>query len=161
VRKLDAAQPTHAADARERARLMPTLGPKMNDADFAATFVRYFLEGAKTDEWAPLELNQLAISDPERAWRIIQLINATAIEDESWREHVHAAVSGAVEELVVVNERTMLPVVLCAAKESAVLRSELGCIYQSSVSPSIWAQIQAVVAQQGAPTDVSASRPRS
>jgi hypothetical protein len=73
---------------------------------------------------------------------------------------MHAAVSGAVEELVVVNERTMLPVVLRAAKESAVLRLELGCIYQNSVNPGMWAQIQAIVAQQGAPADVLASRAR-
>jgi hypothetical protein len=67
------------------------------------------------------DLAQLPIpSDPERVWRIIQLINATPIEDEPWRKLMHAAVSGAVEELVVVNERTMLPVVLRAAKESAV-----------------------------------------
>lgn len=43
-----------------RARLIRSLGPKMSDADFAASFVRYFLEGAQADSWAALELNLLA-----------------------------------------------------------------------------------------------------
>jgi hypothetical protein len=32
----------------------------MSDADFAACFVRYFLEGAEAKSWAALELNLLA-----------------------------------------------------------------------------------------------------
>jgi hypothetical protein len=39
----------------------------------------------------------------------------------------------------------MLPIVIEAAKHDAVLRFELSTIYESSVSPTIWAAIQSAV----------------
>ena len=40
----------------------------MSDADFAVSFVRYFLEGAEADSWAALELNLLATYGNEMRW---------------------------------------------------------------------------------------------
>ena len=40
----------------------------MSDADFAASFVRYFLEGAEAYSWAELELNLLATYGNEMRW---------------------------------------------------------------------------------------------
>jgi hypothetical protein len=121
----------------------------MQDGEIAATYVRYFLEGAETDSWAPDELNQLANADPERAWKIIQHINATPIEGKEWQNSVYAALGcGALEELIVLHETKMLPIIIQAAKNDPALRFELSTIYESSTSPSAWLQIRAVVTQQ-------------
>lgn len=123
----------------------------MNDTEISTSYIRYLLEGAEADSWAPIELNELAGSDPERAWKIVQRINATSIEGKEWREHVYAALGcGAIEELIVLHEETMLPLILKAAETDPILRLELSTIYKSSVKPHIWSQIQTVVAQQGA-----------
>ncbi len=120
----------------------------MQDGDIAATCVRYFLEGAEADSWAPEELNQLAISDPDRAWKIVQCINATPIEGAEWRNSVHAVVgTGALEELIVLHEQKMVPVIIQAAKNDPVLRFELSTIYESSVSSNARSQIRSVVSR--------------
>src|ERR1051325_3550555 len=119
----------------------------MNDTDIVAAYVRYFMEGAASDSWAPEELNELASRNPDRAWEIIQRINATRIESEEWQQHVYAALGcGALEELIVLHEKKMLPVILTAAKEDPILRLELSTIYESSVSPSAWSKIRTFLA---------------
>ena len=126
----------------------------MNDAELVSAYVRYFLEGAEEDEWAPVELSQLAIDQPERAWRFIGLINATHIEGEVWRGSVHAALGcGALEELIALHEDEMLPIILRAAGKDPVIRTELATIYATSISPSASAQIRAVLAQQRGPAN--------
>lgn len=47
----------------------------------------------------------------------------------------------------------MLRVILDAAKADEVLQGELSAIYESSVSPRIWAAIHAITAQQHAARD--------
>lgn len=120
----------------------------MIDADIANTYIRYSLEGSETDSWAPEELGQLAINEPKRAWHIIKLINAIQIEDEAWSSYIRSTLGcGAIEDLLVLHEDTMLPIILQAAKSDAILRMELSTIYESSVTQSAWLQIRTILAQ--------------
>ncbi len=117
----------------------------MQDGQIAATYVRYFVEGAEADSWAPEELSELAIADPDRAWKIIQCINATSIEGKEWQDSVYAVVGcGVLEELIVAHEEKILPIIIEAAKSEPVLRFELSTIYESSVSPRVWSQIRSL-----------------
>jgi hypothetical protein len=122
----------------------------MDDAEIAAAYVRYYKDGAEADEWAPSELSQLAIDQPERAWRIIGLINATSVEDKAWRDFLHAVLAGTLEHLIACHEEAMLPIILRAAADEPVLQKELASIYETSISPSAWAQIRALLAAQNA-----------
>jgi hypothetical protein len=119
----------------------------MDDEEIAAAYVRYYRDGAETDEWAPSELSQVAIHNPERAWRIVGLINATQVEGDSWRDFLHAIVANDVEDLIAGDEELMLPIILCAAENDPVLRNQLAGIYETSISPAAWAQIRALLAQ--------------
>jgi hypothetical protein len=75
----------------------------MTDDEIVNAYVRYYLEGAEADcEAGPIELSQIAIDDPDRAWQIVLRINATPVEGEIWREHVRIPLGcGAIESLLV------------------------------------------------------------
>jgi hypothetical protein len=121
--------------------------------DVAKAYVRYMTEGAEEDSWAVEELTELAQEHPQRAWAEIQRINKLPINGVEWQKSVYAAVGcGPLEELLVRHEASMLPIVIAAAKDDAVLQQELSVIYVSSVSASIWAAIRGV-AQQAAARD--------
>ena len=140
---------TRSRAKNARSGLTAALGHEhVNDMDIAAIVVRFFLEGAESDAWAPERLNELAHSDPHRAWEIIRSINATPIEGKEWQEHAYAALGcGAIEEPIVLHEKIMLPTILRAAESDTILRRKLSAIYESSVAPNVWAQICPVVAQ--------------
>lgn len=128
----------------------------MNDSDIADTYVRFYLKGSESDSWAPIELSQLAINEPMRAWRIVEIINAIHIEDEAWRTHVRSTLGcGAIEDLIVLHESTMLPIILHAAEKNPVLRMELSAIYEGSVSSNSWVCIRAVLVHQDAQVDAA------
>jgi hypothetical protein len=104
------------------------------------------LGGAEADVWAGIELSQIAIDDPDRAWRIIQRINQIEVDGTECQNHVGAAVGcGAIEDLITLHEETMLPIVVDAATRDPVLREELSCIYESSIGPKAWVAIQTVL----------------
>ena len=127
--------------------------------DLAQAYVRYMTGGAEVDAWAAEELSELTRDNPGLAWKEIQRINSLPVADEEWRQHIYAAIGcGPLEDLLVVHEAVMLPIVIEAAKHDAVLRFELSTIYERSVSPTIWAAIQLVAAPQGAAGDVRNAR---
>jgi hypothetical protein len=126
----------------------------MSARDIAASYIRYMTEGLDADAWAADELSDLARDNPERAWHEILRINSLPIVGTEWREVVYATIGcGPLEALIVLHEARMLPVILDAAKADEVLQGELSAIYESSVSPRIWAAIQAITAQQPAARD--------
>jgi hypothetical protein len=85
-------------------------GQNVDDTVWAATYVRYYLEGAEADHWAAEELSQLAIDNPRRTWELIQKINTVPVEDAAWRTLIRATIGcGALEELIVLHEREFLP----------------------------------------------------
>jgi hypothetical protein len=117
----------------------------MTDAEIAEGWVRYYTGGAEADFWACEELTDLAQKDPDRAWIVIQRVNATPIQD-GWSESVHAVLGcGPIEELIAVHETQMLPVILQAAISDPILRKELSTIYESSVSPAAWKRMRAIL----------------
>ena len=119
--------------------------------DLAQAYVRYMTGGSEADAWALEELSKLTRENPRLAWKEIQRINSLPVSGEEWRQHIYAVVgSGPLEDLLVVHEAAMLPIVIEAAKHDAVLQFELSTIYESSVSPTIWAALQLVTAQRGA-----------
>lgn len=137
---------SHKTSATPAVGLAITLGLNMTDTEISEAYVRYHLGGAESDSWAPEELSQLAIDDPRRTWKIIQQINAIPIEDEAWSSSVHSSVGcGALEDLIALHEGTMLPVILDAAKDDALLQRELSTIYQASVSLSAWTKISGLL----------------
>lgn len=118
----------------------------MTDDEIAETWIRYHMEGAESDFWACEELTDLAQKDPDHAWTVIQRINATPIHDDAWRQLVQGCLGcGPIEELIAVHETRMLPVILQAAASDPILREELSTIYESSINPAAWKQIQAVL----------------
>ena len=120
----------------------------MSERDLAAAYVRYLTEGSESDVWALNELSELARASPERAWQEIQRINAIQIKDETWKSHVRATLGcGALEDLIVLHEKLMLPVVLRAAESDPTIRDELSVIHEGSVGERIWSQISTVLAQ--------------
>ncbi|HSC06209.1 MAG TPA: hypothetical protein VLD59_05245 [Steroidobacteraceae bacterium] len=120
----------------------------MAERDLAAAYVRYLTEGSESDEWALYELSELARESPDRAWQEIQRINSIPIDDEAWKSHVHATLGcGALEDLIVLHEKLMLPIVLKAAESDPTIRDELSVIYQGSVGERIWSQICTVLAR--------------
>jgi hypothetical protein len=128
----------------------------MTERDLAAAYVRYLTEGSESDAWAVYELSELARVSPARAWHEIQRINSIPIADEVWKSFVRAALGcGALEELIVLHERVMLPVVLIAAASDPTLRDELSVIYESSVNERIWSQIRSVLAERSHTGDES------
>jgi hypothetical protein len=128
----------------------------MTERDLAAAYVRYLTAGSESDAWALNELTELARVNPERAWQEIQRINAIPIQDETWPSLVRAALGcGALEELIVLHENVMLPVVLRAAASDPTIRDELSMIYRSSVSERIWCQIKSVLPQRSDSVDES------
>lgn len=117
--------------------------------DLAHAYMQYMTGGSEADAWAAEELNDLARQNPKLAWEEIQRINSLPASGEEWLRHIHAAIGcGPLEELLVLHEASMLPVVIEAAKHDAVLRFELSTIYETSVSPTVWAAIQSAVSRE-------------
>lgn len=126
--------------------------------DLALSYVRFMTDGSVEDAWAAEELSELAQSSPTLAWSEILRINSLPISGEEWRQCVYAAIGcGPLEDLLVLHEASMLPVVIAAAKQDPVLRCELSTIYESSVSQDTWAAIKSVTAQQCARTRQSSA----
>jgi hypothetical protein len=122
---------------------------KVDDAAWAASYVRYQCEGDQADCWATEELTQLVIDNPRRSWKLINEINAISVKDEVWRKSIRASVGcGALEDLIVLHEGEYLPVILEAAKTDDALREELSAIYESSVRPELWAKLQNVISRK-------------
>jgi hypothetical protein len=121
----------------------------MTETEIVQAYVRYFLEGADSSAWAVEELSELASDDPERAWQIILWINATSVEDEAWLVPLSSAIGcGVLEDLIVLHEATMLPIIMQAAKEDAILRLELSTIREFGKSLCLGA-IKAVLGRYG------------
>ena len=115
--------------------------------------------GSDADAWAAEELTELARENPTAAWEEIQRINSFSASGDGWRQHIHAVIGcGPLEDLLTIHEASVLPIIIEAAKHDAVLQSELSAIYESSVSPTIWAAIQSLTAQQRAAGDVRNAR---
>ena len=116
------------------------------DKDIVEAYVRYHLEGAEADAWAGIELSQIAIDLPERAWALVRAINSVPVQGEAWQASIRSALGcGVIEDLIVLHESEMLPAILAAAKTDPVLRWELGVIYEASVSPTAWKAISECV----------------
>lgn len=126
----------------------------MSDDEIAEAYIRYQLEGAKSDSWAPEELSQLAVDDPLRTWKIVQRINAIPIEDETWASSVHSSLGcGALEDLIALHEGTMLTVIVEAATGDALLKRELSTIYPTSISSRAWATIRGLLEGENEKSD--------
>jgi hypothetical protein len=110
--------------------------------------VEAYVRGDDSDWWAVEELNELAIDNPERVWKIIQMINASPVVNDPWRRALLAIVGcGPLEEIIALHGDKILPQILEVAKKDEVLRIELSTIYESSLRPEIWAQIQRIIGE--------------
>jgi hypothetical protein len=126
---------------------------KRSDQEIVEAYVRYQTGvgnmGDQSDWWAIEELNDLAIDDPERTWKIIQMINKTPVADGQWRSAMLAVVGcGPLEEIIALHPDTILPQILAAAEKDEILRTELSVIYESSFKPEIWARIQDAIGRK-------------
>lgn len=93
-----------------------------------------------------MELSQIVIDQPERAWTIIRRINEVSIDSPESRNMIQATVGcGPLEDLIALHEKAMLSQILAAAETDQVLRRELEAIYASSISAGAFAAIQACV----------------
>jgi hypothetical protein len=120
------------------------------DAAIALSFLTYYAgdkPGDREHLWALTALDELAIDDPLRAWKIIGMINATPVGDPMKQEMLYAVIGcGPLEEVIALHTDVMLPKILEAARSSHPVRAQLSEINEDAVSPEIWAEIQAILA---------------
>jgi len=121
----------------------------MTDQQIADAWLRYYRTGDKDAEWAVSELNEFSHQDPVRTWSIIRAINRTEIPDEEWRKFADGVLGcGPLENMITAHTDTILDAVLSEAKQNTRLRNQLSAIYESSVEPRVWTDIQAVLGLQ-------------
>ena len=123
------------------------------DAAIALSFVTYYTGaesvGDKDHMWALTALDDLAIDDPLRAWKIIGMINATRVDDPRGREMLYAVIGcGPLGEIIALHTDVMLPKILKAAEGDAALCAQLSEIEEDAVGPEIWQEIQSVLARR-------------
>jgi hypothetical protein len=92
------------------------------------------------------EIYELSGTDPERTWKIIQIINAHPIYNPAWQALVDGALAtGPLENILALYSRDVLDMILTKAKTCIRLRHQLGMIYESSLPSSIWKKIAEVL----------------
>lgn len=118
--------------------------------EIALTYVRYYTGtelGPENPDHQIIEaLQDLAREDPLRMWDIILQINAVPVADKNWQKILHALIGcGELETIIALHPDVVLPKILATAATDATVRAELSTIYESSLDPDVWAEIQTVV----------------
>ena len=122
------------------------------DAAIALSFVSYYAGGKSVGDkdhlWALTALDELAVDDPLRAWKIIGMINATPVGDPHGRAVLYAVIGcGPLGDIIALHTDVMLPKILQAAEGDAALRAQLAEIGEEAVGPGIWQEIQSILAR--------------
>jgi hypothetical protein len=113
----------------------------------AEKWVSYYLNGGKEDYSAVEKPQEIAQSEPIRAWKIIKEINSIQIDDRDWEKHINAIVGcGPLEDIIALHADLALEYILIEAKENTKLKEQLSVIYESSIPKRAWERIQNAIA---------------
>lgn len=117
----------------------------MRDREIAQGWVDHFAH-CEDRQHCVDALYELSRNAPDRAWKIIRMIDAINIPDAAWRANVDGVLGcGPLENILVMHTGQVLDKVIAEAKVNERLRCQLAVIHESSVSKEIWKVIQEVL----------------
>ena len=119
--------------------------------NLAEKWVEYYLYGEEKYRGAADDLSELVITDPKKAWEIINRINEIEIQDKAWEDHVNSVLGcGPIEGLLALHPQEFTSLILNEARNSQRLCEQLSVIYESSIDKDIWLKIQKVIEKKSA-----------